>query len=108
MALHNVVLTPVIFGGGYVKTKAVPSLSEEEEHEYFKTLVEKAKAERAAEAKKIAITYKKTAVATLVHRGVSEPRAIRTVESRLGRNADRAGPVVLRGAWRGDRLCGPG
>lgn len=74
---------PVVIGGGYVNTKAVVSLSEEE-NTRFETLVTQAKAERAVEAKKIAIEYTKSAVATLVTQGVSEQRAIRTVESRMG------------------------
>ena len=73
----------VVSGGGYVKTTAVASLSEDE-NRTFERMVKQAKAERAAEAKKVAITYKKAAVATLVEQGISQQRAIRTVESRIG------------------------
>ena len=73
----------VVSGGGYVKTTAVASLSEDE-NRTFERMVKQAKAERAPEAKKVAIIYKKAAVAKLVAQGVSEQRAIRTVESRIG------------------------
>jgi P4 family phage/plasmid primase-like protien len=74
---------PVVCSGGYVNTRAVASLSEEENRE-FERLVKKAKEERSAEANKVAIAYKKEAVAKLVAKGTSEQRAIRIVESRIG------------------------
>lgn len=90
---------PVVIGGEYVHTKAVPSLSEEENARYA-ALVTQAKAERSAEAKKVAIEYKQAAVATLVAKGISAQRAIRTVESRMG--GTLTGPDVLCFAEHGE------
>ena len=89
----------VVIEGGYVKTKAVESLSEEETTRYT-TLVTQAKAARSAEAKKVAIEYKQDAVAVLVEKGISAQRAIRTVESRLG--GALTGPDVLCFAEHGE------
>jgi len=75
---------PVVYPGGYVNTKAVASLSEDENRD-FEMLVKKAKEQCSAEARKVAIEYEQAAVAELVAQGVSKERAIRIVESRIGR-----------------------
>ncbi|MEO6308628.1 MAG: phage/plasmid primase, P4 family [Nitrospiraceae bacterium] len=90
---------PIVNDGGYVNTQAVASLSDEE-HTRFAMLVERAKAERSADAKKVAIQYKEAAVAALLDKGISVQRAIRTIESRIG--GTLTGPDVLWFAEQGE------
>lgn len=72
-----------IHQGGYLNTKAVPSL-ESAELEQYQNATEAARRRVKPEAERIRRNYQKREVERLVERGMGEARARSTVESRLG------------------------
>lgn len=74
---------PVFSSGGYLNTRALPSLTPEEEERYRRA-EQTARQAGEAEARSVRMAYQKGEVNRLVDRGVSMELARRTIVSRLG------------------------
>lgn len=85
---------PVIVQGGYLDSKALPSLSPEE-HRKYEEIVVAAKAASQGEAARVRREYQKVEVQKLTVTGMPEERARRTVESRLGGTLVGDDPLIF-------------